>query len=150
MAATRTIVKIGDSVLREKAVQVRRFNDILHQLLEDMALTMHGEDGVGLAAPQVGISKRVVVVDVGDGLYEFVNPVIIDASGSEIKEEGCLSVPDRTGFVERATYVKVEAQNRNGEPFTVEAEGMFARAIQHELDHLDGRLFIDILTKKEE
>ena len=150
MPAVREIVKIGDPILREIAVEVKRFNDNLHQLLDDMAVTMYEGDGCGLAAPQVGISKRIVVVDIGKGIQEFVNPVIVERSGSEIKEEGCLSIPDRSGYVERAYKVIVEAQDRNGESFTCEAEGSYARAIQHEIDHLDGVLYIDKLTTKEE
>lgn len=149
-AAVRNIVKLGDPILREHAEEVKRFNTNLQQLLDDMAKTMREDDGCGLAAPQVGISKRIIIVDAGEGVREFINPVILEASGSEIKEEGCLSVPDRTGFVERATKLKVQAQDRNGELFACEAEGMFARIIQHEIDHLNGRLFIDILVTRDE
>ena len=138
-----TVVQIGDDILRAKAAEVKRFNENLARLLDDMAETMKAEDGVGLAAPQVGISKRVVVIDVGDGVMELINPVIVDKKGEEIDEEGCLSVKGEQWLVPRAAWVKVEAVDRQGNPFTKEGEGFLARALQHEIDHLDGILFVD-------
>lgn len=147
--AQRVIVKYPDPILREKAAPVHRINERLLNLLDDMAETMYKAEGVGLAAPQVGISKRVFVVDVGDehGLLEFINPEIIAREGEQIGPEGCLSIPGISGDVRRAQKVKVRALNRNGETFELEAEDYLARAIQHELDHLNGVLFIDLAEK---
>jgi len=140
------IVKYPDPILREKAEQVKRINDRLLRLLDDMAETMYQAEGVGLAAPQVGVSKRVFVVDVGDehGLLEFINPEIISKEGEQFGPEGCLSIPGISGDVRRARKVKVRALNREGKTFELEAEDYLARAIQHELDHLNGVLFIDL------
>ncbi|ASS65832.1 peptide deformylase [Paenibacillus sp. D51F] len=144
--AIRLIVQNPDSVLREVAKEVTKFNSNLHKLLKDMAETMYDAEGVGLAAPQVGISKRVIVVDVGDenGLIEMVNPEILERSGEQFGPEGCLSIANLNGDVRRAEKVKVRGQNRDGEFFEVEAEGFLARAFQHEVDHLNGILFIDL------
>lgn len=146
------IVCIGDPILREKAVEVRRFNENLHQLLDDMAETLYAADGVGLAAPQIGISKQVVVVDIGDehGLIELINPKITAAEGVEEDIEGCLSVPGKSGVVKRAKKVTVEAQDRNGKPFTIKGEDLLARAFQHEIDHLKGILYVDIMEREVE
>ena len=141
------IVQIGDEILRAKAVEVKRFNENLGRLLDDMAETMKVEEGVGLAAPQVGISKRVVVIDVGDGLIELVNPIILEAKGEEIDEEGCLSVRGEQWPVARAAWGKVAAMDRHGNKFVKEGEGFLARAFQHEIDHLDGILFVDKAIK---
>lgn len=141
----RNIVKYPDPILREKAVKVTRFNERLGKLLDDMAETMYDAHGVGLAAPQVGISKRVMVVDVGEELMEMVNPEIIEKSGEQMEPpEGCLSIPGLLGYVKRANTIRVKGQDRNGNPIEIEAEGFLARAFQHEIDHLDGVLFIDI------
>jgi len=149
MADIRQIIKQGDPVLRAKSVEVRRFNETLHNLLDDMAVTMMDADGVGLAAPQVGINKRIIVVrSETDQVLEFVNPVIKDAKGNHEDLEGCLSVPGIQGKVPRATKLTVEAQDRNGVPFTFKAEDFTARILQHEIDHLEGRLFIDIMTEE--
>ena len=149
MAHIRQIITEGDPILRKQAVQVRRFNMVLHKLLDDMKYTMYQADGVGLAAPQIAISKQIVVMDDREhGYLELVNPRIVESSGSEIGTEYCLSVPRCGGRVNRATKIKVEYQNRNGEPQTVEAEGFFARVFQHEIDHLVGKLFIDIMTEE--
>ena len=144
--AIRLIVKDPDPVLRERAKEVTKFNSNLHKLLTDMAETMYDAEGVGLAAPQVGILKRVIVVDVGDerGLIEMVNPEIAESSGEQLGPEGCLSIPGISGDVKRANRIVVKGQDRNGEPFQVEAEGFLARAFQHEIDHLNGVLFTDI------
>lgn len=147
--AQRVIVKYPDPILREKAMPVKRINERLLNLLDDMAETMYKAEGVGLAAPQVGVSKRLFVVDVGDehGLLEFINPEIIAREGEQLGPEGCLSIPGISGEVRRAKKVKVRALNREGKPFELEAEDYLARAIQHELDHLNGVLFIDLAEK---
>lgn len=144
--AIRLIVKDPDPVLREVAKEVTKFNTNLHKLLKDMAETMYDAQGVGLAAPQVGILKRVIVVDVGDehGLIEMVNPEIVESEGEQIGPEGCLSIPNLNGDVRRAQRVVVKGQDRNGNPFAVEATDFLARAFQHEVDHLNGVLFTDI------
>lgn len=148
MADQRNIVQIGDPVLREKAVEVRRFDHKLHQLLDDMAYTMEEANGIGLAAPQVGISKRIAVIRWAEGLFELINPVITFAEGEEEDEERCLSIPDRGGLVKRFAHIKVKGQDRQGKEVEFEAEGYLARVFQHEMDHLEGRLFIDIMTKE--
>ncbi len=144
--ALRNIVTKEDSILRKKCREVEKFDDKLHTLLDDMAQTMYKADGVGLAGPQVGILRRVFVVDVGEGLYEMINPKIIAKKGKQTGNEGCLSCPHTFGDVTRPNYVKVEYFDRNGQKQTVEATELFARAICHENDHLDGTLFIDIAT----
>lgn len=137
------IVVAGNPVLRMKAEEVKKIDKKLHRLLKDMAETMYAADGVGLAAPQVGVSKRIVVIDVGEGLLEMINPVIVKKEGSVIGGEGCLSVPDYEGEVERAEYVECEFTDRNGKRLLLQTDGLLAIAVQHELDHLDGVLFID-------
>ncbi len=141
--AIRNIVKKGDDVLRKICRTQLNFDDKLAMILDDMKDTMYEADGVGLAAPQVGILRRFCIIDVGDGLIELVNPVIMEQSGSQIGQEGCLSVPNEYADVERPMYVKVRAQDRNGNNFVVEGEGLKARALCHEIDHLDGILYID-------
>ena len=142
--AIRTIVEEGtDEVLRKHARKVERFNKRLHTLLDDMLETMYDADGVGLAAPQVGVLRRVVVIDIGQGPIELVNPVIAEADGAVVREEGCLSVPGRRGTVERPEHVVVKAQDRNGKPIEVEGTEWLAVALCHEIDHLDGILYID-------
>lgn len=145
--AIRMIVKHPDPILREKCNQVTKFNENLFKLLDDMAETMYDAPGVGLAAPQVGVLKRVFVVDCGDGLIELINPEIIEKKGEQFGPEGCLSIPGLVGDVRRAHWVKVKAQNRYGEEFVVEGEELLARAFQHELDHLNGVMFIDLAEK---
>ncbi|NLC77406.1 MAG: peptide deformylase [Clostridia bacterium] len=142
------IVKIGDPILRDKAKPVTKFNTSLEKLLVNMADTMYDAEGVGLAAPQIGVSKRVVVIDVGEGLLELVNPQLIEVEGEETAPEGCLSIPGRQGNVKRASRVKVRYQDRTGREMTIEGEGLLARALQHEIDHLDGILFVDKLVKE--
>lgn len=137
------IVVAGNPVLRMKAEEVKKIDKKLHRLLKDMAETMYAADGVGLAAPQVGVSKRIVVIDVGEGLLEMINPVIVKKEGSVIGGEGCLSVPDYEGEVERAEYVECEFTDLNGKRLLLQTDGLLAIAVQHELDHLDGVLFID-------
>ena len=145
--ALRQIVKIGEPVLRKKTKVVKEINDRLIDLLDDMADTMYEADGVGLAAPQVGILKRVVVVDIGDGLIELINPEIIEAEGEYLDNEGCLSVPGESGDVLRPYRVKVRALNRFGETIEIEGEELLARAFCHEIDHLDGILYVDKVVK---
>lgn len=139
--ALRNIVKEGDDILNKKCRPVTKFDKKLATLLEDMAETMRQANGVGLAAPQVGILRRVVVIDIGEGLIELVNPQIIAFSGEQTGNEGCLSFPGQWGIVTRPDYVKVKAQDRHGEEFTVEGRELLARAFCHELDHLDGVVF---------
>ena len=145
--ALRQIVKIGEPVLRKKSKVVKEINDRIIELLDDMADTMYEADGVGLAAPQVGILKRVVVIDIGDGLIELINPEIIETEGEYLDNEGCLSVPGECGHVLRPYRVKVRAQNRFGETVEIEGEELLARAFCHEIDHLDGILYIDKVIK---
>ena len=137
------IRKTGDKVLKEKAAPVVKFDRKLKRLLNDMAQTMYDADGVGLAAPQVGVSLRIIVVDAGDGLVELVNPVITQAEGSDLAIEGCLSVPGIVGEVDRCAKVTVEGLNRDGKKVCITTDGLQARAFQHEIDHLEGILFID-------
>lgn len=139
----RPIVKIGDDTLRKECKPMQKFDLRLWLLLRDMAETMYKAEGVGLAAPQVGILRRVVVIDVGDGLIELINPEIIDSEGENGGAEGCLSIPGRTGYVVRPQKVTVRAQDRKGKHFELTGEGFLARAICHELDHLDGVLYVD-------
>lgn len=137
------IKKAGAKVLKDKTQPVEKIDRKIKKLLDDMADTMYHADGVGLAAPQVGISLKVVVIDVGEGIIELINPQFVDKQGTEVATEGCLSVPNVFGEVERASHVIVEALNRNGKTFKIEGKGMLARALQHEIDHLDGILFIE-------
>lgn len=146
--AIRNIVTLGEDCLRKVCKPQEKFDLRLWVLLKDMADTMYKAEGVGLAAPQVGILRRVVVIDVGEGLVELINPVILKQSGSQCGREGCLSLPGRQGIVTRPNYVKVQAQDRKGRPFELEAEGFFARAVCHELDHLDGRVYIDVMDRE--
>ena len=142
--AIRKIVVLGeDEVLRKRARRVDVFDKRLRTLLDDMAETMYKADGVGLAAPQVGILKRVVTIDVGDGLIELVNPEILETEGAVVGTEGCLSVPGRRGTVERPERVVVHALNRKGQMIEVVGTGFLAMALCHEIDHLDGILYTD-------
>ncbi|THF74256.1 peptide deformylase [Cohnella fermenti] len=142
----RLIVKHPDDVLREPANTVTKFNSNLHKLLDDMAETMYDADGVGLAAPQVGISKRVIVVDADEehGLIELVNPEIVSKEGEQLGPEGCLSIPGLQGDVRRALRVTIRGQDRHGNPVEYSGSELLARAFQHEVDHLNGVLFIDL------
>ncbi|MST63142.1 peptide deformylase [Peptostreptococcus anaerobius] len=147
--AIRNVLKMGDPVLNKKSKNVVEFNEKLHTLLDDMADTMYLHDGVGLAAPQVGILRRAVIVDIGDGLIELINPEIIESSGTQTDVEGCLSVDEYVDEVTRPNYVKVKAQDRNGDVIFVEGEAFLARAFCHEIDHLDGILFVEKVVKGE-
>ena len=133
----------GNPVLRQVAAKVTKVDKKIKRLLSDMADTMYEADGVGLAAPQVGVSSRIVVIDIGEGVIEMINPEIICKEGTCINVEGCLSVPNFDGEVERAKSVKVKYQDRNGKPVVLDATDLLAIAVQHELDHLDGILFVD-------
>lgn len=146
--AIRNIVKLGDDVLRKVCRTQMTFDEKLATTLDDMAETMYKAEGVGLAAPQIGILRRYCIVDVGDGIIELVNPVIESASGKQEGEEGCLSIPNRYESVTRPMTVTVRAQDRKGNSFTITAEGFKARALCHEIDHLDGVLYIDKIDKK--
>lgn len=143
--AIRTIRIKGDEVLRKNCKVVENITNRELTLIKDMQDTMYEADGVGIAAPQVGVLKRIFIVDVRDenGLMVFINPEILETSGNQVDEEGCLSIPGEAYEVERPDYVKVKALNEKGEEFILEGEGLLARAILHENDHLNGVLYID-------
>ena len=143
--AIRNIVTKGDDVLRKICRTQMKFDDKLAMVLDDMRETMYKAEGVGLAAPQVGILRRFCIIDIGDedGLIELINPVIMETSGSQIGPEGCLTIPGESAEVERPMYVKVRAQDRFGNNIVVEGTELKARALCHEIDHLDGILYID-------
>lgn len=141
--AIREIREKGDEILYKKCKAVMKFDEKLHILLDDMYETMQSRDGVGLAAPQVGILKRAVVIDVGDGKIELINPEIVEESGEQTGSEGCLSVPGVFGEVTRPNVVTVKAQDRNGKWFKITGKELLARAFCHEIEHLDGKLFLD-------
>lgn len=147
------VVTVPDNLLRAKANLVPKINEGVKRLLDNMRDTLYAFDGVGLAAPQIGVSKRIVVVDVGDNLIEMINPEIISSQGEQTAQEGCLSLPEVVGTVTRAQKVTVRFLNREGEEMEMEGENLLARAFQHEIDHLDGILFtdkaVDIKTVKE-
>ena len=149
--ATRKIITLGDETLRKHCKLQEKFDKRLATLLKDMADTMYKAEGVGLAAPQVGILRRIAVVDVTEdhsGLIEMVNPEIIEREGKQTGREGCLSVPGRQGVVTRPMKVRVRFQDRNGDMYEMETEGFEARAVCHELDHLDGMLYIDVMDRE--
>ena len=146
--AIRKIVELGEEKLRKISKPVDKFDLRLRILLKDMADTMYKAEGVGLAAPQVGILRRVVVVDIGDGLIEMVNPEIISFSGEQTGPEGCLSVPGRRAIVTRPNEVTVRYQDRNGDEYEATAEGFLARAFCHEIDHLDGVIYVDKMDRE--
>ena len=142
--AIRNIREIGDPVLNKSCKTVTEITDRTRQLIDDMFETMYDAEGVGLAAPQVGILKRIVVVDVtGEDPILLINPVIMETSGEQTGNEGCLSVPGKTGVVTRPNYVKVKAYNENMEPFEIEGTELLARAFCHEIEHLDGHLYVE-------
>ena len=141
--AIREIREKGDEILYKKFKAVVKFDEKLHILLDDMYETMQSRDGVGLAAPQVGILKRAVVIDVGDGKIELINPEIVEESGEQTGSEGCLSVPGVFGEVTRPNVVTVKAQDRDGKWFKITGKELLARAFCHEIEHLDGKLFLD-------
>ncbi len=145
--AIRQIVKEGDDVLTKKCREVVKFDDRLFTLLDDMKETLELAQGVGLAAPQVGILRRVVIIDIGEGPIELINPVIIDKSGVQEGLEGCLSCPGEWGITKRPMNVTVKAQDRHGKEFTMSGEGLLAKAFCHELDHLDGIIYKQIAIR---
>lgn len=143
--ALRNIREIGDPILNQRAKEVREMTPNLRALIEDMVETMRHANGVGLAAPQVGVLKRLVVIECEEGeLHVLINPEIVERDGEQTGYEGCLSVPGKTGIVIRPNHVKVKALNENMEPVTVEGEELLARALCHELDHLDGHLYTEM------
>lgn len=145
--AIRKIMTEKDSALHKVCRPVTDFNGRLHRLLDDLAETLDEAQGAGLAAPQVGILRRVVVIDVGEGLMELVNPEIVEQDGEQDGPEGCLSVPRKWGLVKRPNHVKVRAQDRNGQWFEAEGEGLLARCFCHELEHLDGHLYTEKVSR---
>lgn len=148
--AIRNVVQVGDEVLRQRCFEVENFDETLFSLLADMKDTVRKEQGAGLAAPQVGVLRRVVVIDLEkDGYFEFINPVITAQKGEQTDWEGCLSVRGKSGIVSRPMKVTLAYQDRYGEKHILKAKGFFARAICHELDHLDGVLYIDKATRIE-
>ncbi len=148
--ALRNVVKVGDPILNKKSRVVEKFDERLSVLIDDMFDTMYAQEGVGLAAVQVGMLKRVVVIDVGDGKIELVNPEITLAEGTQEESEGCLSVPGESGITRRPAKVQVKAQDRNGKWHVYTGEGLKARCFCHELDHLEGILFTSKIIRKTE
>ena len=143
----RKILTDKDPSLHKVCRPVEKFDGRLHKLLDDMVETMQDAHGVGLAAPQIGILRRVVVVDTGDGVLELVNPTLLETSGEELGPEGCLSVPGKYGLVKRPYYAKVRAQDRNGNWYEAEGEEIIARCFCHELDHLDGIVYTEVMER---
>ncbi|WMJ83084.1 peptide deformylase [Oscillospiraceae bacterium LTW-04] len=146
--AIRKILNESDEILRKHSRTVEKFDDRLHMLIDDLAETMKEANGVGLAAPQVGVLRRVVTIDVGQGVIEMVNPEIVYESAEQIDDaEGCLSSPGEYGLVKRPRKVRAKYHDRNGKVCEIEGEGLLARAICHETDHLNGRLFKDLVSR---
>lgn len=146
--ALRQIRLVGDEILRKKSKEVKVVDDKIRQLLDDMAETMYNtENGGGLAAPQIGVLKRLVVIDMGEGLIKLVNPKIIKAEGTQKVVEGCLSIPNKYGKLERPAKVTIEALNENGEKIILTGTGDLAKCFCHEIDHLDGIIFTDFVTE---
>jgi peptide deformylase len=149
--AVYQVLKLPDETLRTRSAAVRKINDGVLRVLDNMRDTLYAEEGLGLAAPQIGILKRIIVVDTGEQYIELINPEIIEREGEQTSTEGCLSVPGIIGRVKRSLHVKVRGLNRHGEQITIIGSELLAKALQHEIDHLDGILFIDkaIETRKE-
>ena len=143
--AIRQIRVQGDEILNKKSRIVKEITPRQEELSKDMIETMHDADGVGLAAPQVGVLRRIAVIDVGEGPIVLVNPEVIETSGEQTGQEGCLSVPGKVGIVTRPNYVKVKAFNEKMEEFEIEGEELLARALVHEIDHLDGHVYTEIV-----
>lgn len=143
--AIRNIRTVGDDVLRKECKEVKVMNERTKNLIDDMLETMYEADGVGLAAPQVGVLKRIVVIDIGDGPIILINPKVVETSGSQTGTEGCLSLPGKAGTVTRPNYAKVVALDENMNEIEVEGTELLARALCHECDHLDGKLYIDLV-----
>ena len=146
--AIRQIRIDGDPILRKKSREVKEVNNRIKILLDDMVDTMYENDGVGLAAPQIGILRQLVVIDIGEGIIKLVNPQIIEKNGEEIDVEGCLSVPEKAGTVSRPEWVKVKYLDEFGQEQILEGEGLLARALCHEIDHLNGILFTDKIIEE--
>ncbi len=147
--AVLEIKTYGDPVLRLKAEPVKRVTKRVTKIIKDMVETMYAADGAGLAAPQIGISRQIIVIDVGDGPIVLLNPKLIEEEGEDLDVEGCLSIPGKKAYVKRAAKVRVRAQNEQGKTIEIEGEGMLARALQHEIDHLKGILYIDLVDESE-
>ena len=145
--ALRKIVEVGDPILRKKSRPVEKFDERLHTLLDDMRETLIDADGAGLAAPQVGVMRRIAIVENEGEYIELINPEIVSREGEQEEIEGCLSVPGVWGITHRPMKVTVKATDRNGKEFTVSGEGLLARAFCHEIDHLSGKLFTDDVVK---
>ncbi|MBF4693063.1 peptide deformylase [Fusibacter ferrireducens] len=146
--ALRTIRLYDDPILRKICREVNVVDEKIKLILDDMADTLyHTDNSAALAAPQIGILKRLVVIDFGEGLIELINPVIVETQGLQEVTEGCLSIPDKWGKLNRPHFVRVSAQNRHGETFEIKGEGFLAKCLCHEIDHLEGILFIDKVTK---
>lgn len=143
--AIRNIRTLGDEVLTKKCKEVKELNERTKALIEDMLDTMYEADGVGLAAPQVGVLKRIVVIDIGDGPIVLINPTVVETSGEQTGTEGCLSLPGKAGIVTRPNYAKVVAYDENMEQFELEGTELLARAICHECDHLDGKMYVELV-----
>ena len=143
--AIRSIRELGDPVLNKKCKEVKEVTERTKELIDDMFETMYEAEGVGLAAPQVGILKRICVIDCGDDPILLINPKVMETSGEQTGQEGCLSVPGKCGVVTRPNYVKVLAYNENMEPFEVEGTELLARALMHEIDHLDGHVYTELV-----
>ena len=146
--AIRNIRVMGDPILEKVCKEVKEMTPRTQELIDDMFETMYEANGVGLAAPQVAVLRRIVVMDCGDGLIEMINPQILETEGEQDGPEGCLSVPGRRGMVKRPMKVRAKFQDRNGEWYEIEAEELLARCIMHETDHLDGRLYVDIMSRE--
>jgi len=147
--AVRKIVLLGDPILRQRTEPITRITKKINKLIDDMLDTMYAADGVGLAAPQIGENKQIVVIDVGEGPIVLINPEIINSFGEEIDVEGCLSIPGKQAYVKRAAEVDVRGLDRHGKPINIHGKGLLARALQHEIDHLNGILYIDYIDEKD-
>ncbi|MDR3553074.1 MAG: peptide deformylase [Clostridia bacterium] len=145
--AIRNILQVGDDLLRKQSKPVTSFDRKLWQLLDDIAETLHKEEGAGLAAPQIGVLRRIVVIDVGDGILELMNPVVIREKGIQQEVEGCLSLPGKYALRKRPQVVEVKAMDRRGREFRITGKELLARALSHEIDHLNGVLFIDNIIR---
>ncbi len=145
--AIRNVVQVGDEILRKKSKVVREFDEKLWELLDDMRETMNKNDGVGLAAVQVGVLRNAIVLDINNMKLELINPEIIDSFGEQIEQEGCLSCKGQWGYVKRPQEVTVKAQDRYGNEFVITGVDLLAKALCHEIDHLDGVLFVDKIIK---
>ncbi|MBR0600224.1 peptide deformylase [Sinanaerobacter chloroacetimidivorans] len=141
--ALRNIVTEGDDILRKRAREVSEIDERITMILDDMLETMRAQNGVGIAAPQVGILKRMFIVEVDDQVMELINPEIVESDGIQLEEEGCLSIPGKVGTVERPSYIKMKGLNREGKEVVYEGNGLLSIALSHEYDHLNGVLYID-------